>query len=730
MPGFRLAPRVASWTGNLCAASLSAIVCITVAARSIQGQAAQQPVATPTADAKLTTIQEPASKKLMKPITLGPAINLTPAVAATPRIVEILDLERAVNQAELIMAARLVDVSETRIVHGGRNEEVTQQYRFEPVRILKGIYARDSLLMTGQDLGIYRFAATGDRLERGQLMLVLLARQGQGYLNCATDGDTLGQSIPRLDSIDDPLLASISVLIATSRTRDRAARVAMLRDGLKVASGRAASPLLLAIGRRPLLAARSSGMIDAVTPQLASKSDGLRAIAASTLDALLEADPSASFETRTKAAGALATSLASLQNLKARVATIRALGATRDAAVKDQASATWLQTERMNVQLAEPTWSLAEQAAKLRALSQIDPAGWTDAIVVAYSTVPLDAPDDLQAAANWALSRIGDRARASECITLRMRSKVATGLGIAAEIEVCGHLPVEVATPLLLKAATYPLGRIEQHAFAQACLTIHDPRLVASLGPMLDPSDWNLRQTAIAALERIGTEEAASTLWPHLGEEVYVNGKLHLIAFLGRHGFRDGYAQAIEYLAQPGAVDDAVEALAALNDPRALPELWRIWRTSNDSAWNAAALRALARLGQAELAPKLLELARTPSDPLAPAALIGLGDLGVAEALPIARTSLASRSDALTIAAIRASTRLLKRPELRDEAIRDRLAALLADSNASQEVRTTALDALVELKDPRLPASLDAAARDAGLEGTPLLARVEAALAR
>jgi len=51
----------------------------------------------------------------------------------------------------------------------------------------------------------HRFAEGTDRLERGQLMLVLLGRQGQNYVNC-NGARTLGQSIPRLDGKDDLLL--------------------------------------------------------------------------------------------------------------------------------------------------------------------------------------------------------------------------------------------------------------------------------------------------------------------------------------------------------------------------------------------------------------------------------------------------------------------------------------------------------------------------------------------
>ena len=171
---------------------------------------------------------------------------------------DVLDLEPAVTQAELILAVRLVDVSETRIVHGGRDVQVTEQYRFEPVRVLKGIFARESLLLTGQDLGIYRFAGGSERLPRGQLMLVLLGRQGQNYFNCNT-APTLSQSIPRLESKDDPLLPTVEALIGMTRLRDRVARIELLRVALKKASGRAISPLLLSLSRRALLAARHSG---------------------------------------------------------------------------------------------------------------------------------------------------------------------------------------------------------------------------------------------------------------------------------------------------------------------------------------------------------------------------------------------------------------------------------------------------------------------------------------
>jgi hypothetical protein len=260
-----------------------------------------------------------------RPLTPAPQPPLAVARGGKSARQEILDLERAVVQAELIVAVRLVDVTETKIVHGGRTEEVTQQYKFEPVRVLKGIFARESLLMTGQDLGIYRFGPSGDRLERGQLMLVLLGRQGEAYFNC-NDSQTLAQSIPRLDGRDDPLLAAVDVLIASARTRDRVERVALLRDGLKAAKGRDASPLLLVLGRRSLLSARSPGMVEAIAPQLKAESPALRAVAARTLGSLLEAGQVGGLDRRA-AVNALGEALGQAgPDLAARIAMIDAIG--------------------------------------------------------------------------------------------------------------------------------------------------------------------------------------------------------------------------------------------------------------------------------------------------------------------------------------------------------------------------------------------------------------------
>jgi HEAT repeat protein len=662
-----------------------------------------------------------------------PTKNSAPLMTTSPFAVpprarvnrpDVLDLEPAVTQAELILAVRLVDVTETRIVHGGRNMQVTEQYRFEPVRVLKGIFARESLLLTGEDLAIYRFAGGSERLPRGQLMLVLLGRQGQNYFNCNFNGAmTLSQSIPRLEGKDDPLLPTVEALIGMTRLRDRGARVVLLQGALKKASGRAVSPLLLSLGRRALLAARTPGVTDAILPYLKSPTASTRELAARTVGALLEADPADQGARRAGIAKALVDALETAgPDLAARVALIDAIGSLGQTAGREPGVASLFKSGRA------PT-TLAETAARMRALASLVPADQKVAVARAYQAMPLDAAPDLHEAAGQALVKI-DPGSAGSLISARLAAKHAAGLGVEHELSLLAALPAPIATPELLKAWAQPHSTAESLAFAYACAAVAEPRLVSAVATLLDPAQPQIRYFAIEALRRIDSDEAASALWPHLDEEADLARKLQLIAFLGRHGFRDGYAQAIEHLSQINLRDQAVEALGAIADPRAIPELRRIWQTSNDLAWNAAVVRALARLGQADITPKLLELARVPGDPLAPSALVGLGYLGSSEALPIVQQAIGSRSEELVIAATQAAATLLAQPELKSEAVRDRLAALLADADASPTVRDAALEALLKLDDPRLVPTLSSVARDANLEGTPLLTRVETELAR
>ena len=679
---------------------------------------------------KLATKQSPAFTKGQAPVG-GPALFLNPPAEPSQRSSgsrlarrEVFDLEAAVGQAELILVARLADVTETKIVSGGRNEQVTQQYRLEPVEVIKGIFARETLLMTGQDLGISRFAEGDDGLERGQLLLVLLGRQNGSYFNCNTDAGSLGQSIPRISGADDPLVSACATLVGISLERDRAKRVRLLVDGLAGTSGRAASPLLLALGRRALIASQAPGVLDAILPRLADESAAVRELAARTLGDLLKRDYLVRDEFRTRAAQALAKAIdTGGSDVQARVALIDAIGLTGSGDAARAASA-----GVFPIGDDSEAATLVEQAARLRAYGRLGNRARTDEVARRYESLPLDADPALESAAAGALIEL-DPARAAEAIAARLDTTYEAGLKVSGELQELGLLSSDLAAPRLLTASNRLLDPDERLAFAQACRSAADSRLVPVLATLLDPSQYQTRAIAVEALLAIDNDEAASVLQPHLGEEGDLGMKLRLVAFLNRHGLDDGFALALEHLSQVQYRDQAVEALASMDADRVVPELRRILEISRDLSWNASAILALGRLGQVDYAPRFLEIADDPRDPLAEPALRALGELGEPKALPIVADWLGSRDQFHLIAAAETAGDLLRVQDLDPAGVPERLAALLADFAAPTSARLAALEALNRADSPQIDPALAEVARDANLENTPLLARVEFVLA-
>ncbi len=62
-------------------------------------------------------------------------------------------LEPGVGQAHLVMVARVARISRVTVVEGAKTDVGLREYRFQPVRLLKGIFQRDQLSMTASDLG-------------------------------------------------------------------------------------------------------------------------------------------------------------------------------------------------------------------------------------------------------------------------------------------------------------------------------------------------------------------------------------------------------------------------------------------------------------------------------------------------------------------------------------------------------------------------------------------------
>jgi hypothetical protein len=341
----------------------------------------------------------------------------------------------------------------------------------------------------------------------------------------------------------------------------------------------------------------------------------------------------------------------------------------------------------------------------------------------------LDAPPEIQNGAEWAAARL-DPSEGVKEVTLRIRNKYDAGLPVVTEINLFGDLPPAEAAPVLVGAAKLTLNHDERQALVSACKKVANAQLVATLATMLVPTQQDIWWYAVDALIKIDTDDAAKALQPHLLQETNLQRKLEIAEFLGRHGIRDGYPYAIEHMSEPYLREQAISALAAIREPRAVDELRKILETSNDIAWDSAAVRALGALGASDFAPQFLEMARNTGNPLGPSALIALGDLHEAKALEISRAGFASRNPERLAASARAAGNLVALPGVSAGDVRDQLSTLLADRGAWQPARLAALNSLLGLNDPRLDGALALAVRDSGLEGSDLLNKIEEQLCK
>lgn len=199
-----------------------------------------------------------------------------------------LEFEDAASRAELIVAVWFEEVSEIRLVSGGKGESSMQQYRLKPVRVLKGVFARLDLMLASADLGGYRGAR--HEIKPGQMRLLFLGRSDVGYCSVGNRNDSLDHSMPPLADESDPLLQSVATLLAMRAEPDRSKRAGLLAAALARQSGAAALPLLSAISRRAVPAAQHAEAVPAIAQHLASSSPAVRLAASSALQAILAAD--------------------------------------------------------------------------------------------------------------------------------------------------------------------------------------------------------------------------------------------------------------------------------------------------------------------------------------------------------------------------------------------------------------------------------------------------------
>src|SRR5215211_2855161 len=133
------------------------------------------------------------------PAAVVVAAALTGGGAAAQDGFEGWNLEPGVGQAHLVMVVRVASISQVTVVEGAKTDTALREYRFQPIRRLKGLFQRDQLSMTAADLGCPPEAAGQPcPLKEGEFRLLILTQQaGQTYgcVSAAPGATTLAERV-------------------------------------------------------------------------------------------------------------------------------------------------------------------------------------------------------------------------------------------------------------------------------------------------------------------------------------------------------------------------------------------------------------------------------------------------------------------------------------------------------------------------------------------------------
>ncbi|MEM1188089.1 MAG: hypothetical protein AAGI72_06170 [Pseudomonadota bacterium] len=657
---------------------------------------------------------------------LGVLGSVSDSVCAKDRLLAEFDLEPSLESAALVLAVRVDEVLPVRVIHGGKGGQTIQQYRFAPVRVLKGVFTRPELLMTSADLRPYVSTFEPDAIRTGQHRLLILGRSDVGFYGLRR-GDTTEQSYPRLIGPDDPMLDAAEGLLAQQETTDRKELVINLGNYLPQARESGAVALLAALEKRSDVAAQHMPTVSALASKLRSNNADVREAAALVLASFFRADYLNEPDSQDTATSELIRVISSeAQRLSPRVAALQALALVPDSLTRyDEV------TDLLSLETRSDT--NAELAARLDIFGGVNEgqAGAAAASITRLlDELALDAPPAVQRSAANALARVA-KADAAALLLQRLRRKQSMGLEATPEIQAMEILFAHVADPWPFQQPLTETGltRAEQLAFLRAVAINPAPKLVPMLAGLLDPAHLQVRRLAIDVLMEIDNEASALALEPQLAEENNLRYKLRIAEFLGRHGIDSGYEYAVEHMSDARYWQAALRAIAAISKPGAPKQMYAIYQSSNDLKWRKTAVRALGLLRHDPFGDELTELTANLGHPLAASALWARADLGDTKAIDLLPAAMRSRSEALMFASANAAESFFSQ-ELDQGAGPGRdvlglLTGLATNRENSVHVRGAALDALLAADDPQVDSVLIAMVSDRGLEDTSLIVHVQ-----
>jgi hypothetical protein len=575
------------------------------------------------------------------------------------------NLEPGVQKAQLIMVARVTRISRVTVVEGAKTDVALREFRFQPIRVLKGIFQRDELSMTASDLGLAD--ASASPLKEGELRLLILVQQsepnpfgGPQAFGCVAPvrGSTeFHERVPLLAEPDDALVSVVETLIKVADSRSRRERAKLVIDRLADANGVAVVPLLTSLKERADWAAADARAWTLLASLAQHENFAVRRAALELLrDMLANRSRRDDPQQLDGAADALRQVLESKESVtRVRVAALEALGEL----LAQKNDFDWSRDLLIKHLKSAPT--NAERVAALTALASVKHPDAATAVLEALAELPLDELRDRRWLYLSAALRLGEAERLEEALLSRLERSMAAHQSIDAEVKALGVIRSEKSLPLLLSAA----GRAnasseERQQIAWAFARLDDDRAAAVLASWLK-SEYS-KEPALAALETIDSPAAAEAVRPLLRLEPSLAYKLRMARLLARYGFADGYSLAIEHLADANHTAQAalvLAALAALDDPRAAKDLGPILANPPDRRWHAAALTGLTAIGDATARKPLLEILANDRHPLADDAATAAGLAADSELLiPVAKL-VESRDREVAVAALLALRRWL-----------------------------------------------------------------------
>ncbi|HUR53954.1 MAG TPA: HEAT repeat domain-containing protein, partial [Gemmataceae bacterium] len=444
-------------------------------------------------------------------------------------------LEPGVGQAHLVMVARVASVGQVTVVEGAKTDTAFREYRFQPIRRLKGLFQRDQLSMTSGDLGCGLDDGTvAPPMKEGEFRLLILAQQqGRtfGCVSAAPGAVTFAERVPLLKGPDDPLVGVVETLIQVADSRSRRERASLLVKRLDGTDGVAAVPLLSSLRLRTDMAAAEDRALPALTRAARNATAAVRGGA---LEVLRDVLASRVMPNDPRQLDGVADALREVLEAdepvtRVRLAALDALGYLL--ALKPDVA--W--SREFLISQLTTAKTHAERVAVVGALSRVKHPQAVAAVLGALDKLPLDEGPARESAYARAALRL-DGPAAERVLLARLERSIRARQSLEAESESLGRVRSKESLPLLLAAAVQPsVSAADRYRIAWALGRLGDDKAVPVLAGWLRGDDYNLRGAALTAMEELDSKLAARESRTALKTEAHLPYKLRIARLLARH---------------------------------------------------------------------------------------------------------------------------------------------------------------------------------------------------